>query len=182
MEVLTLKAEISCFEFIEGFVDVPRFLACCAQCPGYGKTWACPPYDFDPMDIWRGYSSVLLYAKKAILPKDEIAAERDPHGLHEAYERLLKPVKRELMDELYALESENPGSLALSAGGCGLCKECTRGEGLPCRKPDKMRYSVESIGGDVLKCIRELMHEEVLWAENGRLPKHYILLGGLLKK
>ena len=182
MEVMTLTAEISCAEFIEGFVDVPRFLACCAECRNYGRTWACPPYDFDPMDIWHGYSSVLLYAKKVMVPEGETETEHDPHELYEAYERLLKPVKRELMDELYALEAKNPGSLALSAGGCDYCTECTRGAGLPCRQPERMRYSVESIGGDVLKCIRELMHEEVLWAENGHLPKHYILLGGLLKK
>ena len=181
MEIQTLKAEISCKEFIDGFVDIPRFDACCAKCPGYGKTWACPPYAFDPMDIWAGYGTLLLYGKKAIVPQSEVETERDPHELYLAYERLLRPVEHALLEELYGLEKEYPGSLALSAGGCDICEECTRGAALPCRFADRMRYSVESLGGNVLKCITDIFKEEVLWAENGRLPGHYILLGGLLK-
>ena len=182
MEILTLTASVDCARFIEGYVDIPRFNACCAQCRGYGMTWACPPYEFDPMDIWRGYGTVLLYAKKVIVPKELAEKEYEKKELARIYNDLLAPVKAELMNELYDMEKEHPGSLALSAGGCDICAECTRGEGLPCRCPSKMRYSVESIGGDVLKSIRDFLHEEVLWATDGRLPEHYILLGALLVK
>ena len=59
--------------------------------------------------------------------------------------------------------------------------ECARGSGEPCVRPELMRYSVESIGGDVLRSLRDFFGEEVEWAENGRLPGKYILLGALLK-
>ena len=94
---------------------------------------------------------------------------------------LVDPVKTALMNELYDMERAEPGSLALSAGGCDLCEECARGKGHPCFKPELMRCSVESLGGNVIKCITELLGEEVLWADNGKLPEHFILLGGLLK-
>ena len=178
----TLTAEVPMEVFLKGYVDVPRFLSCCAQCHGYGRTWACPPYDFDPLDIWRKYSSILLYAKKVILPEEETVIEREPAELARVYNETLAPVKLELMRELYALELETPGSLALSAGGCDICESCTRGDNEPCRVPDKMRYSVESIGGNVLKSIEEIWGEEILWAQDGHLPRHFILLGGLLKK
>ena len=116
------------------------------------------------------------------MPGEALAREYESGELAAEYRRLLAPVKRELMDELYAMEAETPGSLALSAGGCDICASCARGEGLPCRCPDKMRYSVESLGGDVLKSLLELFGETVLWAENGHLPEHYLLLGALLKK
>ena len=182
INITTLKKEVPLGEYIRDFVDVPRFLACCAECRGYGRTWACPPYDMDPNDIWAEYDSILLYAKKVeIRGRDECPA-LSPAELADAYNSILDPVKAELMEELYELEMSTPKSLALSAGGCDICDECTRQSGLPCRRPDKMRYSVESIGGDVLKTLTDIFGESVLWAENGRLPEHFILLGGLLKK
>ena len=181
IRIVTLTAEVRLEEYVKGYVDVERFEACCARCRGWGRTWACPPYDFDPMEIWKSYGSILLYAKKVTLPDEAVDEEHSGEELARIYNELLAPVKRELLGELFTLERETPGSLALSAGGCDICSTCTRGEGLPCRAPDRMRYSVESIGGDVLKSIRDFMDEEVLWAENGHLPRHYILLGGLLK-
>ena len=180
METVTLKKEIPTEVFIRDFVDIPRFRECCSKCPGYGKRWACPPYDFDSMEIWRSCSSVLLYAKKLCIPAEERGRIYSPDELKRAYNSLLAPVRAELMEELYALEREHPGSRALSAGGCEVCRECTRGAGKPCARPDLMRYSVESLGGDVLKCIGTFLGESVEWAGDGRLPGKYILLGALL--
>ncbi|MBR0134631.1 MAG: DUF2284 domain-containing protein [Clostridia bacterium] len=180
LRVVDLKYEIPCVDFIKEYVDVPRFLKCCSECPGYGKTWACPPYDFDPAGIWASYGTLLLYAKKVVIPEE---ARRIPEGSErEAYESLLRPYKEALFEELLSMEREEPGSFALSAGGCLECEACTRPENKPCRLPSRMRYSVESIGGDVLKAIENLLGEKVLWAEKGMLPEHFILLGGLLKK
>ena len=172
MKVTTLEKEIPLSEFSGGYVDVPRFEACCRECPNYGKKWACPPYGFDSMEIWEKYSSIILDAKKALLSDDE----RDGD-----YRVIRAPVKKELSSELLALEASVPGSLALFAGGCDVCAECARGSGEPCVRPELMRYSVESIGGDVLRSLRDFFGEEVEWAENGRLPGKYILLGALLK-
>lgn len=177
-ELIELKREIPLSEFVKTCVDIPRFAACCAECPGFGKRWACPPYDFDPADIWSAYSSILLLAEKVVIPEHK----RRVDDARAAYEELLKPVKRKLMDELYELEKATPGSLALSAGGCDLCAVCTRPEGKPCRFPEKKRCSIESIGGDVAGCLGKYFGESVLWAENGLLPEHFIIVCALLKK
>ncbi|MCR5808515.1 MAG: DUF2284 domain-containing protein [Clostridiales bacterium] len=182
LETLTLTAEVPMEDFIRDHVDTERFLACCKECPGFGRTWACPPYDFDTADIWRSYGTVLLYAKKVILPDSETERTYSGEELSKAYRELLHPVKEELMSELLGMEKENEGSLALFAGGCDLCSECARAYGLPCRNTERMRYSVESLGGNVLKCLTDIFKEEILWAQDGRLPKHYLLLGALLKK
>lgn len=165
-------------EFVRECVDIPRFAACCAECRGFGKTWACPPYDFDPMDIWQSFSTVLLYGKKVNIPEEE----REVSDLGKAYNALLAPVKSRLLNELYELERQYPGALALSAGGCDICSSCGRAEGVPCLFPEKMRHSIESLGGNAEKCISEYLSESILWAENNRLPEHFILLGALLKK
>jgi len=181
MEIIDIKRELPMGEFLEKYVDVERFLKSCSECRGYGMTWACPPYDFDPNDIWRRFRSILIYGRKVVFSPEEREKTYDKHELTLSYNSILKPVKQGLMEELYALEAANEGSLALSAGGCDLCAECTRPKGGPCRFPDRMRYSVESIGGDVLGVMSEVLGEKVLWAEDGRLPEHFLIVGGLLR-
>lgn len=169
-------------EFIEGFVDVPRFMGACSACGNYGKKWACPPYDFDPAEIWIKYSSVLLYCKRIELDEETLEKSYSPEELANAYNGIFSRVKSEMLEELFKLEAEHGGSLALSAGGCDICFRCARQDGLPCIMPDKMRFSVESIGGDVVKSLREYFGIEIEWAKDGKLPAHFSLLGGLLLK
>ena len=80
------------------------------------------------------------------------------------------------------LEQSLPGSFSLSAGECEECEHCTRPEGKPCRKPDKLRYSIESLGGNVGKTISRLCGIEIEWIEEGKIPEHFVLVGGLLEK
>lgn len=181
-EVITLSCKVDMDRFISDFTDVKRFLACCGECPSFGRTWACPPYDFDPMNVWRSYKSILIYARKVTVPVEMRSRTYSKEELSRVMEELIAPVKKALEDELRGMEKAEPGSLALSAGGCDHCEVCMRGKGLPCVKPELMRCSVESLGGNVVKCITELLEEKVVWAENGSLPEHFILLGGLLQK
>ena len=59
---------------------------------------------------------------------------------------------------------------------------CTRPEGKPCRYPEKMRYSIESIGGNVGKTVSKLLGIELEWIQDGKVPSYFVLCGGLLKK
>ncbi len=180
MKITELKKEISVKEFIADYVDVPRFSAGCEKCPEYGKTWACPPYDFDRPELISRFDTVLLVAKKTELDDERIFPSDEE--LKNAWEELLLPVNTALNDELLALEADSPGSLALFAGGCGECEVCSREADLPCVHPEKCRYSPEALCADVVKILEDLFSENVEWAEKGRLPKKYVLLGGLLKK
>ena len=86
------------------------------------------------------------------------------------------------LQPVYAEEEENPGSESLSAGTCQICSGCTRPAGEPCRFPEKRRYSIESIGGNVGKTISKLCGVDLEWIEEGKLPDHFVLVGGLLIK
>jgi hypothetical protein len=46
MRVENFEARLGIDEYIEKYVDVPKFLKACQACPYYGVTWACPPFDF----------------------------------------------------------------------------------------------------------------------------------------
>ncbi len=170
--------QISMDDYMEKYVNVGEFLEYCKQCPNYGKIWSCPPYDFDPEDVWRGFSSIYIAARKITFPKGQSPAGR------EELAKILSEVKDDMSRELFELEKEFPGSVSLSAGSCGMCRGggCTRPEGEPCRFPEKMRFSIESLGGNVGLTVSRLMGIELEWMEEGKMPSYFVLVGGLMKK
>ena len=89
-----------------------------------------------------------------------------------------------LAEELFEMEKAYPGSVSLSAGSCSTCGKdgCTRPSGKPCRYPDKMRYSIEALGGNVGKTVHDLLGIELEWIEEGKAPSYFVLAGGLLEK
>lgn len=166
------EAEIDIETYVKDYVDVETFMECCKACPNYNKVWSCPPYDFNPLDYWNSFDRLLVVGYQL-----NFGSERTAESMTGA----LWDIKQKLTEELYSLEEEFPGSESLSAGTCRICDGCSKSEGTPCRFPEKMRYSIESIGGNVGKTISDLCGIELEWIEEGKLPEHYALVGGLLK-
>ena len=171
--ITQFEAEIGTAEYLKDFVDADYFLSCCKVCQNYGHVWACPPYDFAPRDLWRQYDRLRVYGYQV-----RYSGERTQKEMEE----VLWKVKERLDEEMLHLEAETPGSLALSAGSCTRCESCSRPEGKPCRFPQLMRHSIESVGGDVGKTIEKLCGIQIQWAKEGCLPDHYVVAGGLLMK
>lgn len=175
--VRRLSAALTVEECLEKYVDVEKYLGFCRECPNYGKCWSCPPYDFDPLDIWRSFDWLEILAFQ-ITPESEEArkqAAEDPRVL-------LAPFRASLDGELTQMEAEIPDSLRLNAGRCLVCPVCARREGEPCRYPEKMRCSIESLGGAVGDIAAQVLHTPLLWGKNGEAPAYYVLVGGLLRK
>ena len=116
-----LVTTIPLADYVPRCVDVPKFLAYCKACPSYGTRWSCPPHGYDPMDLWARYEALSLVVL-VITPHPGIGRDRAMDIL--AWE------KNTLLEELLALESKVPGSLALSAGLFLLCRLLRRGQAL----------------------------------------------------
>ena len=165
------EKETDIVSYIDGYVNVEEFLPRCMECGSYGRVWSCPPFQFDPMELWRSYRRILIQGYRLSFGED-----RTKETMTEA----LWKVKEHLSEELFVQEREFPGSLALSAGSCQLCEGCTRPEGVSCRDKERMRYSIESLGGDCGGALEKYFGEILQWAHGNRLPEQIILLGGLL--
>lgn len=169
-------------EYLKGYVDVETFLDCCKKCPNYAKTWSCPPYDFNVLDYWKQYKNFDLIAIKIIFDEDYAGKKFSTEEMYQIANQSLWKVKAQLSEELLEREKEIPGSVSLSAGSCSTCKgNCPRKEGQPCRFPETMRYSIESLGGNVGLTISKLMGIELEWIEEGILPNYFVLVCGLLR-
>lgn len=171
-------------DFMRDCIDIPKFYQCCAKCGNFGKTWSCPPFSFDVGAFWKEFRILRLFARKISPAQDLLERSFSAEELATQYRSLLWPVKADMLQELLALERMTPGSKVLAMGGCDLCGEggCARLDGEPCRQPERMRPSIESLGGDVGRCLELYFGERLLWAGEGRLPAHFLLLGGLLEK
>jgi len=177
-------AELTITEYLDKYVDIPTFLECCRECPNYNRIWSCPSYDFDVLNYWNQYKTISLYGHQIIF--DEVTKNKSytHEELNEFIHSVVSKEKQLLTEQLFALEIKYPESISLSAGSCQLCgiNNCTKTKGLPCRHPEKLRYSIESLGGNVGKTISDCFHIELEWVEEGKLPNHFVLVCGLLKK
>ena len=162
---------VSVDEYLQTCVDVEKFLSYCRQCENYDKRWSCPGFDFEPLAIWRRFKTLRL-ENCVLMPAPDTDLAQMMAGLWQE--------KNKLHTELLAQEQQYPGAMALSAGSCKICAECSRTLGQPCRQPDKMRYSIEALGGDVAKTGELYFQQPLLWIKNGEMPDYLTLVGGLL--
>lgn len=179
--VTSSQATMAADEFIRRYRDVERFRQYCLQCPGYGKSWSCPPFDFDPRTRSDGFTSVVLMGTTIEFDEATRAecktAEQSSAVGHEAMQEVLKT----LLPQLYEMERQYPGSRCFTFR-CVLCPEgCTRPQGQPCRHPDLMRHSLESVGFDIEAMTRDLLGFDLEWSTDGSLPKHISLVTALFK-
>ena len=176
------EAIVSVDHYLEEYVDVETFLDACKACPNYGKIWSCPSYDFDVIEYWKQFKTLELVAIKIIFDESIAGKEISPEQQEEINKNSIWEVKEQLATELFEKVKEIPGSVSLSAGSCTLCKDgCTRLKGEPCRYPEKMRYSIESLGGNVGLTTGRLMEIELEWMQEGRMPSYFVLVSGLLR-
>ena len=183
------EAIVSVDYYLEKHVDVDAFLQACKACSNYEKVWSCPTYDFDVMEYWKKFGTLELVAIKIIFDETVAGKQLTQEEQEDLTKNSIWEVKKQLAEELYEREKAVPGSISLSAGSCTLCKSsddhsedwCTRIKGKPCRFPDKMRYSIESLGGNVGTTLSELMEIELEWIQEGRLPSYFVLVSGLLR-
>ena len=184
LQTESFEKEIDVQDFIENCVDVAYFTECCSKCPNYGKTWSCPPYDFDPLDIWNQYRTFLITAKKVITPPELLEKTYTLEEIIRIGAELTMGAFTNVDDEMVLLKEKFPGSRVIGGGKCMLCGQdgCARLSGEPCRFPDKMTYSIESLGGNVEKVLDRYFNEKIYWGADGHLAPSYIRVGGLLKK
>lgn len=177
-EIKKLEVEVDVEDYYNNYVDFEKFSKLCIEEQEMlGYNWSYPPFDFDVDELWNSYNKLKIIAFKIDFSKEELDhtfEEKELEFVLKRFERF----KVRLMNEIYALEDENSQGLFL--GKCNLCMRCTREVGIPCKMPFKMRYSIESLGGNVDQCIEDIFDFKVIYAQNNRLPEYLIFVGGLL--
>lgn len=135
----------------DGVIMDPSFRSFCEEnsCGMYGRCYMCPP-DIGPVEELiaqvRSFDRGLLY--QTFSPLED---SFDIEGMREAKARHVR-VSQRLLDALRPLLGED--ALHLTVGGCGLCPQCAKPMGQPCRHPERALPSLESHGIDVYNTTR----------------------------
>jgi len=164
---------LSVEEYISKYRNADVFAKYCMECRNYGKSWGCPPFEFDVEERLRCYDKVLLVVTQ-IYPSDtdlSIDVSRE----------LIRPERIRLERRLLELESKYTGLSAAYVGSCLYCPEgtCTRPDGKVCRHPECVRPSLEGYGFDIGKTTKELFDLELRWGSNGKIPEYLLLVCAL---
>ncbi len=117
---------------------------CRAECPMYGRTWACPPAVGAVEDCkkkCRSYKNCLVIGTIVeVTDSADIEQSLATRHDHEMITNQVRDLMREQGTEPYILSTE----------ACAICSRCAYLDGLPCRMPEKMHPCVESHGINII--------------------------------
>ena len=122
---------------------------CQAECPMYGRTWACPPGvgEVDACEKrCRGYNRCLLMG--TITEVEDVADINlclATRGDHESITNQVADMMRSQGVDPYILSTE----------ACAICERCAYLDGQPCRYPERMHPCIESHGINVIPTLEE---------------------------
>ncbi len=143
----------------------------CLNCPAYGRTYRCPPYAppfFKFREKLKEYNDFSLIIRRYDITdvlNEHRANNRDKKETWtlnsvflEIYRTKSQSFSRDisiLRDRTNLITGKKP-DLALSCGGCKLCKPCEIKDNQGCKKPNESLYSLEAVGIDVYKTLKNL--------------------------
>jgi len=108
--VENFTSDITVEGYIAEFRDEPHFLELCKQCTNYGKSWGCPPFDFDTESFLRQYKYAHLMATKIIPEDKDIPIEYT--------QKLILPERIRIESELLDMERKYGGRSFAYIGKC----------------------------------------------------------------
>lgn len=174
-------AYIPTTQYIKEYRNVEKFIGFCKTCHTFGKSWACPPFDYDSKDILDKYKHSYIIGTQVVFSEEFILSSKDKE-INKLSQSIMKDVRKELDCKLLNIERSYETSRVLFAGNCHWCPNqvCTRVNNEACRFPHLIRPSLEAYGFDISKTTAELLHLELKWGKDGFLPNYFILVSGIL--
>lgn len=126
----------------------------CKACPNFNFNWSCPPFGHDAASELKRFENVLIIGVTT---------------------SNFSKTKREMFDWLNEVATYT-GHLVLIAGNCDYCELCVKVDRKPCAYPDKMKYSLESLGFHVSELCEKELGVSLEW--NAEHPK-YLAVGAI---
>ena len=169
-------------EWLSRYCFPDRFRDACRACPDYGRNWSCPPGVPPAEELLRGCRTVCLIGVKVVYDQ----AQRDralasPEAADQVREASYGVVKKALLEALLQLEQAVPGACTVAAGRCEQCEKCSRIDGQPCRRLERLRYSFSAFGFDLTAIARDQLGLELLWTKEG-LPEYNVAVAAFVTR
>ena len=138
------------------------------RCPNYNHSWACPPEaPYLEKEVSAFSKFFLIYSKCNLNKYIENEKLKHPNQSMKIIKNKLlssnflrDQLEKEIFEFLNKFQDNFEHKLILWDGYCRVCyklgKNCTYDDGIPCKYPDKIRYSMEAVGINVDKTVKKL--------------------------
>ncbi|TXT59581.1 MAG: hypothetical protein BAJALOKI2v1_190005 [Promethearchaeota archaeon] len=141
------------------------------NCPNYNHSWACPPEaPYLEEEILQNYRKFyLVYSKMQLNQKittEQRSGNKSSRNRSKNLSSLQKYnlIRNKIEQEIEKFLNDPPEDFeevrVLWDGHCRICEEqgkkCTYDEGIACRYPEKIRYSMEAVGIHVTKTVKKV--------------------------
>lgn len=149
----------------------------CEACPAYGGKWSCPPYS----PAFSGYAlEEYPYAALVLFwcDLDQFRYTKTEYIRIRAANTIMKS----RMDRLMRGLEQSAGGVMIANGNCRLCNPCSKKKGEPCKKPERMRFSMEALGLNVGRITADVFGHELLWYKDKKAPRYLSAVACLLLK
>lgn len=166
-------AVIPVAEYMEHYRDAEKFIGFCKQCTRYNTYWACPPFAFNVDNYLSQYNTAIIVGTKLTPLYPEKISDVISFG-----KEMMETERRRTDTLLLDMEKTHKGR-AFFPGSCLICQSCTKVENKPCIYPERVRPSLEACGFDIGKTASELLHIELKWGEQGKMPEYLLLVSGV---
>jgi len=172
-------------------IDERAPYACQFRCKNYNRHYSCPPHSYTPKDfkeklkIW---DKVVIFAIASTL--EEFWNEAHQKNIKEftfLHKKILSRLTENYMRKiLFDIEdffkSWGFKVFGLAGGSCHSCKVCGLKEGTQCKRPHKMRMSLESVGVDVEKTFSQNGYDIAMPNYGSSIRAASLLIKGKLPK
>lgn len=137
---------------------------CRDGCINFNKKWSCPPHaeKFDILS--KPFSRAIITCM--YIYTDEFCYVQNKYLRIKAANMVLKKLSNHLAREA----EQTLGAYALLNGSCTLCRPCECKKGLPCKRPEQLRYSMEATGINVASLLQAVFGFELQWYSRDFMP------------
>jgi predicted metal-binding protein len=170
-----------CYERYEGIVDVidighcSEYRVACERCPQHGKNLSCPPHSPAFMQYLEGEKRARVICLR--LPLEYFSDQEDM----EKHKVCFRKASGLLAGEL--LEYRKRGLRIAGSGPCLACQRCAVETGdQKCKKPDKMIYSLESLGVNVTALVQACFNIDFEWSVAENTADFVCAVGAVFEK
>lgn len=150
-KIFDLKAIVYQNKDLIKYMNRDYFLNLCKTgCPNYNTNWSCPPNSPRFDEFSADYTNSLLV---------QVTSEvKEGEEFMEAYLE-----NRKTLEDLLSKMQIDFECIKTACGSCDLCERCAFLDNKNCYHPEKMRYSMESMGLDLQKISEEIFGHKLIW-------------------
>lgn len=172
LEFLNKSIKISSVDVDYGFCSS----LCKTECGNYHKKYSCPPLATSFSVLSEPYKYMVVS-----LVKVNTESYNKIYNTVRMINVVEKSIQRKIFDEVL-INLKDHRLIALKSGSCRLCRKCNFQKNLPCKHPDKMRFSLEATGVNVNKLALSCFDFPLQWYYKGKqdFPEYLCVVGGIL--